>query len=73
MELEVEKLDGVGHTLQTLEQSIKDTLAITTSEVRYDVRHKPVRVRFNYHTSYFIISELTLDKDGMILTIDPIF
>jgi hypothetical protein len=73
MELQTEPLNGVGITLSVLETVLRDTMLITTAEIRYDARQKPVRVRLNYKTNEFVITETSLDKDGLILTIDPVF
>lgn len=73
MTFQVENLQGSGVDLQDILTAMNDTLAITTAEVRYDARHKPVRIRYNYKEHTFIVTEITLDKDGLVLTIDPIF
>jgi len=73
MELQLENLKGVGLDLVVLEKVIKDLLDLSTAEVRFDARHKPIRVRWNYNDCPFVVTEITMDKDGLILTIDPEF
>ena len=70
----VQESKGSGLDLQVLEQMIKGTLVLSDNlETRYEARHKPVRIRLNYHSNEFVITELSLDKDGLVITIDPIF
>ena len=70
----VQESKGSGLTLQALEKMIKETLVLSdNAEVRYTARHNPVRVRLNYHSNEFWITELSLDKDGLVITIDPVF
>ena len=73
MELIAERLNGAGLSLEQLEQVIRDTMAISTAEVRYDARKQPVRIRINYYDNTFVVTEMSLDKTGLILTIDPQF
>lgn len=73
MPSEVIRTDWTGMDLDSLETFIKETTDASTAELRYTARNKPIRVRINHKDYEFWITELKLDKTGMVMTIDPQF
>ncbi len=62
-----------GLTLEQLETIIKDTMALSSAEVRFDARKEPVKLRINYNAYVFTISKMSIDKKGLIMDLDVEF